>query len=409
MVKGLPVILIVLVVVVAISAGFYALQNRGSSPSYQQNDNPSIKESIDENAGPSPNDNVESETIPVNTFRNEPELPSEKEKQQLSGCNDILYTNYPVELSKITEIVPLGNLAPPGHTFPTEHTYMHITAGGTTTETITLYSPADVALLLISFTYGITQDPVDYTLWFSLCKDVVGYYNHVKEISPNIQKMVDERDCRFQGESKTSRCNIELFEPIEAGSVVGKVGRLQGNFDFGTIDLRTKLSYANPERYGTRSLHIQCPYDYYDNAMKEKFFELIGRNDADQCGKVMQDVFGTLKGNWFYGESRADMGTDWDKYMAFVQDNKDPSKSVISVGGVFTDAGKMEFTPTNSGFINRDFSQVNSDGNVYCYEGSGIDGRIIIQLASQTQLKIEKQNGTCSGGYIFVSPTVYNR
>ncbi len=344
----------------------------------------------------------------LKTFRDSPETPSEYERVQLPECGNVLYSTVPVDLSKVIEITPLGNLGPPGHTFPTEHTFIHFSAGGTTTETHPLYMPADVRILLISLSYGATQDPVDYTIYFASCKDVIGYYNHVKEIFPELQKMVDNGRCEFTGETKTTRCNVQIFESIKAGTLVGRVGRLQGNFDFGTFDLSKNLTFANPSRYGIRSLHIQCPFGYYDSNNREKFFNLITRNDAEQCGSVAQDVAGTLKGNWFFGNSRADMGTDWNKYLAFVNDNKDPSTQVVSIGGTFTDAGKLEFKPQSSGMVNREFSQVKPDDNIYCYEGS-ISGRIVVQMTSDTQLKIEKQNGSCAGSFAFSNPTIYER
>ncbi len=344
----------------------------------------------------------------MSSFRQTPELPSDSEKQQLLECSGKVFSVEPVDLEKVTEITPLGNLAPPGHTFPTEHTYLHITPGGTTTETIPLYAPADVQLLLISFSRGITQDPVDYTLYFALCKDTIGYYNHVKEISPELEKIVSENNCSFQGETKETRCNIQAFAPIKAGANIGRVGRLQGNFDFGLIDLRKPLKFANPDRYGTRSFYIHCAYDYYDSAKKEKFYSLLSRKDGS-CGATAQDVPGTLKGNWFYGDARADMGTDWDKHLAFVQDNRDPVKSVISIGGVFTGAGKLEFAPQQSGLVNREFSQVTPGGNVYCYEGGQVSGSILVRLVSGTELKIEHQGGSCAGSYEFGNATTYSR
>lgn len=351
---------------------------------------------------------IETPRESLSTFRNSPETPSEYEKSQLSECGDVSYSTLPVDLNKVTEITPLGSLGPPGHTFPTEHTFIHFSAGGTTTETHPLYAPGDINILLISFSYGATQDPIDYTIYFASCKNVMGYYNHVKELSPELQNLVDDGKCEFQGETKTTRCNIQTFEPVKSGALVGRVGRLQGNFDFGTFDLMKNLTFANPSRYGIRSLHIQCPFDYYDSSMKEKFFNLIARNDADQCGAVAQDIPGTLKGNWFYGNSRADMGTDWDKYLAFVNDNKNPSTQVISIGGVFTDAGKLEFTPKTSGFVNREFSHVVPGGNVYCYEGISMSGRVIVQMTSETELKIEHQTGNC-GSFSFTNPTIYKR
>ena len=346
--------------------------------------------------------------MPTTTFRQDPEIPSAQEMQEIPACDNKFFSAFPVDLQKISEITPLGNLGPPGHTFPTEHVFFHITAGGTTTQTIPLYSPANVYVSLITINNGATQDPGDYTIYFALCKDVIGYFNHVKEISAELQQVVADSECSFQGETQSTRCNIETLHTIQSGSQVGQVGRLQGNFDFGLIDLRKTLAFVNPNRYGTRSLHIQCPFDYYDSSMKQQFYDLLARTDGS-CGRVAQDVPGTLKGNWFYGDARADIGTDWDKYLAFVEDNGDPTQSVISIGGTFTNAGKLEFTPQTSGLVNREFSQVTADGNVYCYESQSFSGRIIVQLVSSNELKIENQSSSCSGNYLFTNATNYKR
>jgi hypothetical protein len=61
---------------------------------------------------------------------------------------------------------------------------------------------------------------------------------------------------------------------VPAGTILGSVGDLQGNFDFGAFDYRTNLAYVNPGRYGdpeasglarSRSLSIVCPLDLYDD------------------------------------------------------------------------------------------------------------------------------------------------
>jgi len=354
-----------------------------------------------------------SPSVETPTFRNSPEIPFEYEIQQLPDCSGAQFSIAPVDLNKVNEITPLGNLGPPGHTFPTEHVFLHVNAGGSTTGTIPLYAPADVYLTLISFSHGVTQDPVDYTIWFTSCKDVIGYYNHVKELSDELEKIVTENECSFQGESKSTSCHIETFQKIKSNSLMGQVGRLQGNWDFGVFDLSKTLTFANPSRYGTRSFHIQCPFDYYDQTMQKQFFDLIARDDAQQCGIIAQDVPGTLKGNWFFGDSHAASGSDWDKYLAFVDDNENPNVQVVSVGGVFTDAGKWEFFPQTSGLIKREFSDVTPDGNVYCYEDEDPnnfnqgrpEGRILVEMTSETELKIEHQSGSCDGNNVFNNPT----
>ncbi len=344
----------------------------------------------------------------VPASRATPEFPSAVELAQIPECAGQQFVTTPVDIKKLTSISPLGNLGPPAHTLPTEHMFFHLTPGGATTETIPLSAPADISLTLVGFSRGATQDPIDYTLYFALCKDVVGYYNHVKEVSPELENLIAQSACMFPGESKETRCNIQTLHPIKNGANLGRVGRLQGNFDFGLIDFRKPLVFANPNRYGQRSLYIHCALDYYSSANRNTLYGLLERTDG-ACGQTAQDVPGTLKGNWFYGSARADMGGDWDKHLAFVDDNKNPLVSVISIGGVFSNAEKWEFTPETSGTTNRAFADVTPDGQIYCYEGKGKSGRILTQLTSATELKIEKQAQACAADRAFTNPTTYTR
>ncbi|MDZ4260487.1 MAG: hypothetical protein U1A25_02375 [Candidatus Sungbacteria bacterium] len=366
---------------------------------------------------PSPGDTSERHTdaprssnVPLvsTSFRNAPELPSSAERSALPDCAGTVFSSAPVDPDRLMNISPLGNLAPPGHTFPTEHMFFHITAGGATTDTIPLYSPGEIHLTLISFGRGFTQDPVDYTIWFAPCKDIVAYYNHVKELSPELEKIVLASTCAFPGESKETRCNITAMAPVAKGVRIGQVGRLQGNFDMGLIDLRKTHAFANPDRYGTRSLHIQCPLDYFDGSIASRLYALLSRSDK-KCGTVAQDIAGTLKGNWFFENARADMGSDWNKYLAFADDSERPGIAVVSVGGTFATAGKWEFSPQTSGYVNRAFADVKPDSAIYCYESQKMPGRIAVRLESAAKLTIEYQQGSCAQGAAFVSPTTYER
>ena len=51
--------------------------------------------------------------------------------------------------------------------------------------------------------------------------------------------------------------------PAQPDRVVQRT--LQGNFDFGLLDMRVTRTFANAERYQyARTPHIVCPYDYYE-------------------------------------------------------------------------------------------------------------------------------------------------
>lgn len=50
------------------------------------------------------------------------------------------------------------------------------------------------------------------------------------------------------------------------------------------------------------------------------------------------------------------------------------------------------FLPESSGFINRDFSDVTADGNIYCYDHTS--GAVLVQMTSGERLLIEHQPAT---------------
>ena len=126
--------------------------------------------------------------------RRNSEIPTEEERQQLPDCENVFFSTPPVDLSEVTEITPLGNLGPPGHTVPTDHTYIGVGERGSG-KVFELFAPADVYITSVSWSKGITQDPIDYTIYFALCKDVIGYYNHVKSTSIELNKLTDKVEC----------------------------------------------------------------------------------------------------------------------------------------------------------------------------------------------------------------------
>ena len=187
--------------------------------------------------------------------------------------------------------------------------------------------------------------------------------------------------------------------------MIGGVGHLQGNFDLGVYDYRTQLGFANVPRYSSRTPYIVCPLEYYDDVTKESLYNKIERIEEPRCGEVMQDVPGTLQGNWFHEDTILDV--DWETNLAFVHDNIDTSKAIIAVGGKFMEASKWVFIEATSGSINRKFSDV-TPGSLYCYD-DGYSGRIIVQLINEMELQIEYHDRDCIGEFVFDNPTTYYR
>ncbi len=341
----------------------------------------------------------------------------------------------PINNKDLANITPLGNLQPPDHALPTDHIYFILNgtfdakSGRLQTQPTSVYAPGDIELKEITaaqyFDSGGSLINSDYSLRFSPCKNVDGYFHHMSSLSDDLQKKVDgakgkecqQYDIASGGASNTKRCRVTLQTKAGAGTALGTAGgKTAAGLDMGLTDDRlAKLSFANPRRYNGGYAQTVCPIDYYTPAVKTALQKLFGvpdnpRTQMPVCGEIMQDKAGTIQGNWFYNNAKDDPD-GWTKELAIVHDNNNPDIGVISVGGVITIAGKVLFTPTNAGQLNREPSQVTADGVIYCYETNaaskvgnrGMSGRIVLQLINTTHLKIEGQTGACNTDPSFAS------
>ena len=355
----------------------------------------------------------------------DPSTGSDDIKFKLPECEGKQYTVAPVDLNELQKIFPRGGVNPPGHTIPTDHPYLFISSGQTSLKMVPLSAPGDIYITSISSDEDdIVPERTEYVIWFSLCKDVHGYYNHVKDISDDLKAALSVVECEDWSYNPGNICSKQIFKEVKAGTVIGQVGHKQGNFDFGTYDHRILLDFANKYRYGQydggetgpRGLHMACAFDYYEPNLKEQLYAKLDNSKEPKCGETMHDIKGTLQGNWFAGESSFADPSTWTQQLAFVKDVTS-NDLIISIAGGFTDVGKWFLTPKDSGKINRKFSDVTNDGSIYCYQTDVLgtnqqskpSGKIIVQLTSDTRLKIEHQSGSCSGSSSFNNPTTYNR
>jgi len=342
-----------------------------------------------------------------------------------------VFTKIPLDPDKILSVTPLGNLNPPDHTIPTDHIYLVLKENNEIHPEASqkVIAPSNVTISTITHTTAKKSGKVfsdDYSIDFSPCKDIQAKFGHVTKLSPKLFSLVEKNkgDCKTQHprpEDEYTYCNIELNEKIPAGEELGEAGGgTPTGLDFWAIDLRAKeLVYANPKRYNSHQLHTVCPLDLFEPSQKAILSSKFGKYEKKRtieplCGQINQDIAGTAQGNWTTAEGYIDKPEAWSKSLALVHDNVDPTIGIVSIGGTIGSPTKIQFTPTSSGNINRDFNQV-KDQQIYCYGGQSVginskqSGRVLIQLEDQSKLKVEYQNGTCQDNFQFTSPATYNR
>lgn len=365
----------------------------------------------------------------------------------------------------IGSMIPLGNVAPPGHTSPADHIYFNVN----TDDQIPLLAPADGWITHVmansvkataSSDYVFDSYVVTYTICDGLVLDFAGYTDVTKTIQDALPSQNDasctagitkvghddagEKQCDFQ----------DLNIKVTSGELIGHTHREKNAnggynipFEIWTADYNIPAkssvdwTYYADDRYA----HNYCTFDLYSGDLKAQFdakfgsYEAITTKDssgktvtgtpvfkartvAPLCGTVNQDIVGTLQGMWFSQKPNVD-----DKNVeatgqgiSFIHNNIDPTQGEISIGGELTNniAGILQFTPTHSGTTNREPSEVKADGNIYCYPGhiqtldaqnNSFDGKILVQVIDDHHIKVENQTGTCNASEAFVSPESFLR
>ncbi|MEK9176686.1 MAG: hypothetical protein AAB923_00130 [Patescibacteria group bacterium] len=193
--------------------------------------------------------------------RTYPYIPSENERATLPSCDSKSFSAIPVDMAGIASIAAGSSY---GTGTPAEYEAFTMKLK----DIYNLYDftfPADVWVTTVVQEQGISSDPEDSTVYFALCKDVVGYVTHVKELSAQVYKFVTDSVCLGKPHTGPSACKIEILTLVSKGSVIGKVGRTEGAFGFGVIDLRTGRGLANPSQYGhpVRMEFAACPFKYF--------------------------------------------------------------------------------------------------------------------------------------------------
>jgi hypothetical protein len=343
-------------------------------------------------------------------------------------------TASPVELSQLTQVTPLGNInAPFGHIFPSDHIGLTIPRlsnepNNFATVATNIISPGAIRIYDIGKTSyykngQLTQ--ADYSINFSLCRNLEFYFGHVQHISSALEQAISKvkGECQgqIQGEQSYPRCEYHIDYTATQGEILGTAGgpgTTVAGVDFGAVDKnKPRLSFVRQKDVPDTTAYGQCPLNYFEKSLRDRLYDKLPTKSEPRCGQIMQDRPGTLQGDWYLqnkGSSR-----DWSTQFAMLHNNIDPTIGVVSIGGTIGPAGNFNFSPTHNGLVNREPSEVKSNGQVYCYYSdlstgamSGLGdttGQVLLQLVDEKTLKAEHQDGNCGGHWSFSQPTSYSR
>jgi hypothetical protein len=334
------------------------------------------------------------------------------------------FTIFPINLAAVKSIIPLGNLNPGGHTFPTDHCYINLNAPSTVTPVL---APGNIKLTNISRSQRFKENTneligEDYTLVFTVNATYSIRFDHLGALSPVIANLLTadiEHDCNTYntGGFTHKQCRLATNLAVSAGTEIGKVG---GQAGIAGLDYGASTNGVKPP-YGT-----VCPFGFYKKSVYAQFVSKFGngikqRTTPPVCGVVIQDVPNTLKGRWllqgqpYYPE---------DPHIAFVDDNIDPAIPAISVGTsqvglppkVYTYQKLLVFVATGNADINQPFTSVANNGKTYCFNlfpngqaPATSNGSLIVKMTSNTTVEVEYRPGcncSCNKPYTFTDKKV---
>lgn len=359
--------------------------------------------------------------------------------QDLSG----ILTAPLVDPKYIAGMTPLGNVTPPGHTYPIDHNYFAFN----TTEKVPAYAPADswITHIMVNSTKKTTDSPyvfdsivVTYTVCRTLILDFAGYTDLVQPIQDELAKHPNA--CRSgivkagHENAGEQQCDYTFLDiPVKSNQLIGYTQDIHPGFEIWAADYgkpaRSDVdwTYYDDNRYA----HAICTFDLYSGALKDQFYAKLGlwmdegKRDAGGkrvavsgliprtvepiCGQIVQDVRDTAQGAWFSHKpdpnDKSGNVADQGQGLSLIHNNFDATQAEVVFGGELgiNVVGAMEFMPAHSGTINREPGEVKADGQTYCYDApvgtvagsKPVEGKLLIRLVDDHHLEADWQSGTC--------------
>ncbi len=219
----------------------------------------------------------------------------------------LVFRASPLDEGDIRFIVPLGNLNPPGHTFPSDHIYFYNRIPPAPPGApAPVYAPGDgtVQFVLVS---GVESQIGVRTGSF------LYYLDHIV-LDPAVRVGV----------------------ALTAGQRIGETGTTAYGIDLGVINEQKTVFFINPLRYPSTTVHGDAPLPYFEEPLRSRLYGRVQRIGAELDGRFDFDVPGRLVGNWFHESvpvTDSASPSAWSRHLAFVFDNYDPSRVRVAIGG----------------------------------------------------------------------------
>lgn len=291
----------------------------------------------------------------------------------------------PLDTTTVFAITPLGKVAPPGHTLPTDHIYiMFVDPWGSNQQNNDCRArPVRAAGAgVIDFIYVSEPALGDTKVDVQMSKTFHYYYDHI-----------------------LLRPGYVLGTHVNAGDTIATTTGRCPSIDLGAWDTDvTPPGLVNTDRYSGQSLHVVPPLRYFPEPLRSALYRRVRLFDGvpfDKDGRTDWGVKGRLAGDWFHASlalasASTVAGSDsWPKSLSFLYDyfNRQP---LLSIGGTI---GPALVTPVPTSVGDPAAISVSSGLVAFAtqaYNGLWQPGWILVQMLADDRLRIEFAAGATS-------------
>jgi hypothetical protein len=284
----------------------------------------------------------------------------DKDKKITGPTGSITFEISPLDYETISQATPLGNMNPPGHTFPTNHIGFYIK--GTNLVEVKAMAAGTIRSVYYNSNFK------DYRIEFKHTETFYSYFDHVKNLSPAIKQ--------------DAQVNI--------GDLIGYGDPAVAAIDLGVVDYDSTKNFIVPGRYHEFSLYCGNPYFYFVADVREKLLAKNPRVLEPRGGKIDFDRDGKLSGNWFLESTPIAWNASSYQYassqLCFVYDMYDPTKIRISAGGTLKLAPFVYGVKGNT----PDHGEISVSSGIIKYEiTSSPTAVMLVQLIESRKIKAE--------------------
>lgn len=327
-----------------------------------------------------------------------------------------LFEHLPLALDEFHAFRPLGFLSSPIHVVPAWHSAFSRKSPGETRPVAQVRFPGEALVVSVFAVEFLSSGATGYQLRFQPCQEVLAYFNHLGTLSPRLLAAVRETPGQCSeyndGSGLVRNCRHGVAVPVAAGEEVGFSDDTAG-VDFGLIDYRLPpAGFANPAHYSRDFFYYASPVGYFApepraalEARLASYDGTLPRTAEPRVGTHMQDLPGTAQGTWFAPGASFVGASNESRMIALVHDYIGADQPILSFGSELAGLrpGLASFDVERAGRVNRDFSEIAADGQVYCFDrfrsGQSVGkvplgdpgGLLLLTLPTPSTLRLERQ------------------